>query len=563
MSIKNVFIVYLSAVVACLLFACGGNEGGKEDPIHIGVSSVELSETSYTMIVGDSLSLKAIITPSDATDQKVNWDSSEETVAVVSSKGVVFAVGEGTCVITASVDGKTAKCTITVQKEIVSVESIILSEDALLLGIGDRATLIATIRPDDATECDFVWTSSNQEVATVSNEGKVVAILAGTCTITVTAGGKSASCTVTVNSNVIPVKEVVLSASSLTLKEGESHILIATVTPSDATEQTVTWKSGNPDIATVSDQGKIEAIHAGTCVITASSGGKVSECVVTVLSKTIEVEQIALSSSSLSLKEGESQILTAAIIPNDATERTVSWSSSDPSVATVSSSGEVTAIRAGSCTIKASAGGKSASCTVTVTTDSGSIEVAVEQVVLSSTSLSLKEGESQTLTATVTPDDATEGTVSWSSSNPSVATVSSSGKVTAVGAGSCTIKASAGGKSASCTVTVSAKVISVQKVILSFSSLSLKEGESQTLTATVKPDDATEGTVSWSSSNPSVATVSSSGKVTAVGAGSCTIKASAGGKSASCTVRVQSEGGVDAGINSWEDADEDYGGTVN
>ena len=141
--------------------------------------------------------------------------------------------------------------------------------------------------------------------------------------------------------------------------------------------------------------------------------------------------------------------------------------------------------------------------------------------------------------------------------------MSSSGKVTAVGAGSCTIKASAGGKSASCTVTVSAKVISVQKVILSFSSLSLKEGESQTLTATVKPDDATEGTVSWSSSNPSVATVSSSGKVTAVGAGSCTIKASAGGKSASCTVRVQSEGGVDAGINSWEDADEDYGGTVN
>lgn len=257
MTLKKRLIICLSAVLACLLFACGGGEGGKEDPVHIGVSGVELSETSYSMVVGDSLLLKAVITPSDATDQTVNWDSSEESVAVVSSSGLVSAVGKGTCVITASVDGKSARCAITVQDKTIAVESIVLSEDTLLLGIDDTATLIATIRPENATEREITWTSSNPEIATVSDQGEVVALQEGTCTVTVSAGGKSAECVVTVSRNVIPVKEVILSETSLTLKEGESYTLTATVTPADATERTVTWKSGNPDVATVSDEPQI------------------------------------------------------------------------------------------------------------------------------------------------------------------------------------------------------------------------------------------------------------------------------------------------------------------
>ena len=475
MTLKKRLIICLSAVLACLLFACGGGEGGKEDPVHIGVSGVELSETSYSMVVGDSLLLKAVITPSDATDQTVNWDSSEESVAVVSSSGLVSAVGKGTCVITASVDGKSARCAITVQDKTIAVESIVLSEDTLLLGIDDTATLIATIRPENATEREITWTSSNPEIATVSDQGEVVALQEGTCTVTVSAGGKSAECVVTVSRNVIPVKEVILSETSLTLKEGESYTLTATVTPADATERTVTWKSGNPDVATVSDEGKIEAVHAGICIITASAGGKVSECMITVTSETIAVEQITLSATSLSLKLGDSRTLTATVIPSDATDSQVTWSSSDPSVATVSDQGEVTAVRAGNCTITATAGGKSAACTVTV----------------------------------------------------------------------------------------SAKEIPVERITLSSTSLSLKEGDSHRLTATVTPSDATDSQVTWSSSDPSVATVSNTGKVVAVRGGNCTITATAGGKSATCTVRVQGAGGVDAGIGSWEDSDEDYGGTVN
>ena len=219
----------------------------------------------------------------------------------------------------------------------------------------------------------------------------------------------------------------------------------------------------------------------------------------------------------------------------------------------------MTAVRAGNCTITATSGGKSATCTVTVSTQ----EIPVERITLSSTSLSLKEGDSHKLTATVTPSDATDSQVTWSSSDPSVATVSDQGEVTAVRAGNCTITATAGGKSAACTVTVSAKEIPVERITLSSTSLSLKEGDSHRLTATVTPSDATDSQVTWSSSDPSVATVSDQGEVTAVRAGNCTITATAGGKSAACTVRVQGAGGVDAGIGSWEDSDEDYGGTVN
>ena len=152
---------------------------------------------------------------------------------------------------------------------------------------------------------------------------------------------------------------------------------------------------------------------------------------------------------------------------------------------------------------------------------------------LNRTTDSMTVGEHNVLTATVVP---AETPVSWSSSNPSVATVSG-GKVTAVKAGTATITATAGSKTASCAVTVTDKNIAVQSVTLNSTSLALAVGESGTLTASVNPSNATDKTVTWNSSNTSVATVSG-GRVTAVKAGTATITATAGGKSASCTVTV-------------------------
>ena len=163
--------------------------------------------------------------------------------------------------------------------------------------------------------------------------------------------------------------------------------------------------------------------------------------------------------------------------------------------------------------------------------------VAVTSVSLNKTDLILTEGGSEMLTATVKPDDATDKTVTWSTSDATVATVEN-GKVTALKAGSAVITAKAGDKTATCKVTVNAKVIAVTSITLSKPELVLTEGESETLTATVKPDDATNKSVTWSTSDATVATVEN-GKVTALKAGSAVITAKAGEQSTTCSVTVK------------------------
>ncbi len=247
--------------------------------------------------------------------------------------------------------------------------------------------------------------------------------------------------------------------------------------------------------------------------------------------ETIPVVSVSLNATSLTLKEGDTHTLTATVSPGNATDKTVTWKSSDEGVVTVSG-GRLKAVQAGSATITAQAGGKSATCSVTVEKPF----VAVTSVTLDRTTLELTEGDEATLTATVKPDDATDKTVTWSSSNTSVATVKD-GKVTAVKAGTATITAKAGEKSATCTVTVTKATVAVTSITLDKTSLSLKVNEEQTLTATVKPDNATDKTVTWSSSNTSVATVTG-GKVKGVKVGTATITAKAGEKSATCQVTV-------------------------
>lgn len=164
--------------------------------------------------------------------------------------------------------------------------------------------------------------------------------------------------------------------------------------------------------------------------------------------------------------------------------------------------------------------------------------IAVTSVTLNKSSLKLKEGESEKLTATVKPDNATDKTVTWSSSDESVATVDNEGTVSAIKAGTANISATAGEKTAKCAVTVY-KEIPVTSLELNKTTLSLVAGETASLVATVKPDDATDKTVTWNSYDTSIATVNSEGKVTAVGKGSTTITASAGNYSSSCKVFVK------------------------
>ena len=165
-----------------------------------------------------------------------------------------------------------------------SVTSVTLNQSSLTLVVGESSTLSSTVSPADAPDKTVSWTSSNASVASVSN-GVVKAVSEGTATITASCGGKSASCTVTVQKKTIPVASVTLKPTSLTLIQGESATLTLTISPADATEQTATWSSSNPLIVTVAD-GKVTAVREGTATITASCGGKSAECAVMVSNNT-------------------------------------------------------------------------------------------------------------------------------------------------------------------------------------------------------------------------------------------------------------------------------------
>ena len=333
----------------------------------------------------------------------------------------------------------------------------------------------------------------------------------------------------------VNVTGVTVNPTSLSLVEGETGDLTATVSPSNADNASVTWDSSDKSVATVSN-GKVTAVKAGSANITVKTvdGGFTASCNVTVSAKVIDVSSVSLSKTELTLTEGDSETITATVKPDDATDKTVTWSSSDAAVATVDG-GKITAVKEGTATITAKAGDKTATCKVTVEKK----VIAVESVELDKTALELTEGESQTLVATVKPDDATDKTVEWTTSDETIATVAD-GVVTAVKAGTATVTAKAGDKTATCAVTVKAKVIAVESVELNKTEAELAEGESLTLVATVKPDDATDKTVEWSSSDETVATVAD-GVVTAVKEGTATITAKAGEKTATCAVTVKAK----------------------
>ena len=260
----------------------------------------------------------------------------------------------------------------------------------------------------------------------------------------------------------------------------------------------------------------------------------------------VPVTGVQLAPSSASLEVGGTVTLTATVLPSDATDKTVAWTSSNRSVATVDGNGKVTAVTAGEAviTVVTSDGGFTASSTITVTSSTPE-PVAVESVSLDQTDLALNVGETATLTATVLPENADNKNVTWTSSSSSTATVDANGKVTAVAPGLAVIIVTTvdGGKVATCAVTVTNPAVPVQSVSLDKTTLSLNVGDNATLVATVLPENADDKTVTWSSSNTAVATVDANGKVTAVAAGEAviTVTTTDGAKTATCTVTVTAD----------------------
>ena len=270
------------AIAIPLVLSC------QQEPEEIRVSSISLSKNTLELTVGDQASLDATITPDNATNKKISWNSSKESVATVTPEGIVEAVSVGTSFITATSEdsGVNAKCEITVKEKVISVTGIALNETSLSLTEGDEFTLVATVTPDNATNKEINWTSDNEAVATVSAEGVVKAIKAGTAIITATSEDSdvNAKCEITVKEKVISVTGIALNRTSLSLSDGDEFTLVATVTPDNATNKEITWTSDNEAVATVSAEGVVKALRAGTASITATTvdQGKTASCAIAV-----------------------------------------------------------------------------------------------------------------------------------------------------------------------------------------------------------------------------------------------------------------------------------------
>jgi len=423
---------------------------------------------------------------------------------------------------------------------------------------GDEGQLTATITPPadtdtvviekDSFDYGISWSSNDPSIATVTGRGTnaaVGAVSQGTATITAkveatwrqTDSGTTTTETetgivsksFTVQVKPVLVTEVKMSPTEISLPVGTSRTLSATVYPRTATNTTVTWSSDNTNVATVDQTGKVTALAEGKANIivkangdTEGGGEKSANCVVTVTSAVIPADGLTLDKDTLELQaQADGVKLTATVTPAEATNKDVTWSSSNVSIAIVDKDGLVKGITPGTAVITATTtdGRFSASCTVTVTAAASTGVTISSGRYTNENPLYLDIGSASVrLIASVEPQGANQA-VTWTSGDESIAKVDSQGNVTAVGVGKTTITATSvsdSTKSASCPVEVSG-------VTVSGFPATMRLNQSVPLTLDTLANAKDNLKKNWVSNNPAVAAVDSRDTLTARGIGSATI----------------------------------------
>ena len=540
--------------------------------VEVPVESISLVPASATLKEGKTVILTPVILPETATNKEVEWSSNRDDIASVVD-GTVTGVKEGTAIITATaVDGGlTATCNVTVESELppsvtigaehISAISVVLNGKANLgttvssdLKVGFQYSKSAGILPSNSTTVEAMDADANYNYTT---------------SIT----GLEPSTTYYFRSFVRQNNvDVYGETKSFTTKDVTTLMETKDASDVEATRATLHAKL---DLTDIKYSSITYGFYWGTSEASQNNsrtGGSISENAYTAsltdLShktqywykayvkldsqtfygevKTFTTDVVPVESVSLDKTEytfhtiGNTLTLNATVLPSDATDKSVVWSSNKEDVATVDQNGKVTAKGNGKATITVTTKDQSKTATCEVTVAQWVTGISLDKI-----SVTLNEGESYTLIPTVNPDNAADKSVSWTSSDDKVVIVDNSGKVTAKSKGTATITATAkdgSGKNASCSVTVKRLVSSIQ---LNKTSLTMYRGSSnvtETLTATVNPSTANNTSVTWTSSNTTVATVSSSGVVTGKSRGNATITVTANdgsGVSATCEVEVK------------------------
>ena len=449
------------------------------------VKVTDINKSTLTLNEGETFQFEI-----KGTDETPVWKSSNSKALQIDENGLATPVGYGKATVTGKADGVSFTCKVTS-----TVPSIKLSKSQITVtGSSKTGKLTATVTGPSKKAS---WESSNPDIASVDQKGKITYKAGGTVKITAEANGKSAECEVNI---------VRLNKTSETLSEGDT-LQLSLVGVGD---NEVTWKSSNAKVATVSEKGLVTPLGYGKANITASA--VINDKKVTSTCKINSMNcSIKLNKEELNITTAKTASVTAAIT---GPSKKVSWESSNPDVVAVSgtsTTGKLTVNGGGIATVTATANGKSASCKVNVKR-------------LNVTSATLNAGETLQLTlAGATPD------LTWKSSSEKVATVTDKGLVTPVGYGNATITAKDGNQSFTCKI-----VSNVSSITLNETDLAGAEvGDKFQLKATVT---GKEKTVTWTSSNEDVATVNKSGQVILTGPGEAEIRATANGVTAVCKI---------------------------
>lgn len=398
-----------------------------EEPIQ----EIVLNETVLSLKVDETHSFFVLIIPSHLEAPPFFWKTSDSEVISIDNNGLAKALslGEATITVHNAEHSLQSSCRITVKAT--QASEITLDKVNLALIIDEEYELKYELHPQGTTYKEVTWTSANTDIATVNSNGKVKAIGVGTTTITIFNHDKTVNASCTVNVGPIEATEITLNMDNVELFVGDFTDLKYSIKPEKTTNKEVKWSSANSDIATVNAVGKVEAVGVGETTITVKANDKTFDtCKIKV--NPIRATKITLNVSALTMNMNETNTLSVNFTPTNTTNKKIIWTSTDESIASVSDTGMITAIKEGTIIIRAKSedGSLTAYCTVKV--------VAV--IYLSSNKLELLPGETKEVFV-LDLNDSPYFNGTWESANPSVATVApksngQSGIITAVSKGS-------------------------------------------------------------------------------------------------------------------------------
>ena len=543
------------------------------------ITSLTLSDNYLEIYKGKTVRINSIITPDNTTDSKrMSWSSSDNEIASVSETwGDVRGKKAGTVTITATTsNGLTATCTVVVKEvpvEKIEIPEIIYFKESDFEDLKDfsyrqnpKNQIPVKLYPENTTDKNLEYEILSQEFYD-ENKKEWVAYIDKyyNAVYPHNPGIMRVKAISTANPNVytefkicvleetpIAINSIYLNKTSLIMEEESQYQLTASINPSTTNyDKTLKWTSDNENVVTVDNNGLLTAKAEGEAIITATTvNGKTSTCSIKVNKKTVPITSVTLNKTETTVNVGDKFTLVPTINPSNTTySKVITWSTSNRYVVSINSTtGETVAVKSGTATITATtSNGKRTTCIVTVKENSP-VTVPITEITLNSKEITLEINKTYNLIATIKPTNTTQSkNVTWTTNNSSIATVDSTGKVTARKSGTATITATtSNGKRATCIVTVkenSPVTVPITEITLNSKEITLEINKTYNLIATIKPTNTTQSkNVTWTTNNSSIATVDNTGKVTAKKSGTAIITATtSNGKKTTCTVIVKTQ----------------------